>query len=176
MGMKYAKLSGDLLAIENSMKVADKAEEFRRFQAIYLRLSLNLGVKDIAKITGFSESWVRQLHHYYKKLGLEGLKSKPKGGRNNDLFSKNQELEVLSSIEDEAKVGGILEVSKVHAALEKYCDKSISKQTTYNILHRHGWRKIAPRPKHPKSDALAQETFKKTGKKSLKKLKKTPIK
>ncbi len=172
--MKYAKLSGDLLVIENSMKAFDKAEEFRRFQAIYLRLALNLEVKDIAKITCFSESWVRQIHHNYKKFGLEGLKSKPKGGRNNDLLSENQEVEVLSGIEAEAKVGGILEVSKVHAALEKYCDKSISKQTTYNILHRHGWRKIAPRPKHPKSDKEAQEAFKKTGKKHLKKQEKMP--
>jgi len=30
------------------------------------------------------------------------------------------------------------------------------------MLHRHGWKKLVPRPKHPKSDKKAQEDFKKT--------------
>jgi len=30
------------------------------------------------------------------------------------------------------------------------------------MLERHGWRKIAPRPSHPKADPQAQEAFKKT--------------
>jgi hypothetical protein len=29
------------------------------------------------------------------------------------------------------------------------------------MLARHGWRKIVPRPKHPKADTDAQEEFKK---------------
>lgn len=99
MGMKYTKLSGDLQLIEDLMKSSDKSEEFRRFQAVYLRISLNISVEDIAKITCFSESWVRQLHHCYKKSGIDGLKSKPKGGINNELFSKSQEVEFLSMIE-----------------------------------------------------------------------------
>ena len=33
--------------------------------------------------------------------------------------------------------------------------------TVYNLLHRHGWRKLMPRPFHPKRD-FAQNAFKKT--------------
>lgn len=33
--------------------------------------------------------------------------------------------------------------------------------TTYNLLHRHGWRKLAPDKKHPKADVDAQEEWKK---------------
>jgi len=176
MGRKYQKISGDLLVIEKAMKSAFDIDEFRRFQAIYLRIAFNFDVDIIAKTTCFSDSWVRQLHYNYKHGGLDALKSKQKGGRNNNLLSKNQELEALASVESEAKSGGILEVSKVHDILEKCCGKSISKQSTYNILHRHGWRKIAPRPKHPKSDAEAQETFKKTGKQYLKKRENQPVK
>jgi hypothetical protein len=29
-------------------------------------------------------------------------------------------------------------------------------------LHRHGWRKLMPRPFHPKRDLAAQNAFKKT--------------
>ena len=174
MARKYAQLSGDLLSIKNMMQATDKVDEFRRFQAVYLRLSQNLSVGEIAKITFLSESWIHQLHGAYKKFGIDGLKSKEKGGRNNELLSEKQEVEVLNAIESEAKKGGVLEVSKVHNALQEKAGKTISKQTAYNILHRHGWRKISPRPKHPKSDKKEQEAFKKTGENFLKKQKKMP--
>ena len=162
MGRKYAKLEGDISAIEKAMQATDKVEEFRRIQAVYLRLALNKEVAEIANITGFSESWVRQVHCYYKKFGLEGMKSKAKGGRYYERLSIEQELDFMSSIKAEGESGGILEVSTIHDALEKKTGKSIAKQTTYNLLHRHGWRKIAPRPAHPKADKQAQEVFKNT--------------
>jgi hypothetical protein len=31
----------------------------------------------------------------------------------------------------------------------------------YNLLHRHRWRKLMPRPFHPKRDVAAQNAFKK---------------
>jgi Winged helix-turn helix len=31
----------------------------------------------------------------------------------------------------------------------------------YRALHRQGWRKVQPRPQHPKADLAAQEEFKK---------------
>jgi len=34
--------------------------------------------------------------------------------------------------------------------------------SVYRMLERHGWRKIVPRPSHPKADPQAQEAFKKT--------------
>ncbi|MDR0250284.1 MAG: winged helix-turn-helix domain-containing protein [Burkholderiales bacterium] len=33
--------------------------------------------------------------------------------------------------------------------------------SVYNLLHRHGWRKLAPDKRHPKSDPQAQEEWKK---------------
>jgi hypothetical protein len=33
--------------------------------------------------------------------------------------------------------------------------------TTYRLLARHGWRKVQPDTKHPKSDPAAQDEFKK---------------
>ena len=46
------------------------------------------------------------------------------------------------------------------------CQKAIghktSDSTVYNLLHRNGWRKLMPRPFHPKRDVAAQNAFKKT--------------
>jgi hypothetical protein len=37
-----------------------------------------------------------------------------------------------------------------------------SNSTVYDLLARHGWRKLMPRPFHPKRDVAAQDAFKKT--------------
>jgi hypothetical protein len=34
-------------------------------------------------------------------------------------------------------------------------------RTIYRLLHRHRWRKLVPRPRHPKANAEEQATFKK---------------
>jgi transposase len=48
------------------------------------------------------------------------------------------------------------------AAYEKAIGHATSDSTVYNLLHRHGWRKLMPRPHHPKRDLAAQNAFKKT--------------
>jgi hypothetical protein len=47
-------------------------------------------------------------------------------------------------------------------ALIKHLGHDTSPSTTYRMLARHGWRKVQPDTKHPKSDQAAQEEFKKT--------------
>jgi hypothetical protein len=45
---------------------------------------------------------------------------------------------------------------------EKAIGQAISDSTVYNPLHRHSWRKLMPRPFHPKRDLAAQNAFNKT--------------
>jgi len=40
---------------------------------------------------------------------------------------------------------------------------SVDHPRAYNLLHRHGWRKLVPRPFHPKRDLAAQNAFEKNG-------------
>jgi Winged helix-turn helix len=61
-----------------------------------------------------------------------------------------------------AQRGQILVVTDIKAAYEAKVGRKVPKSTVYRMLERHGWRKIAPRPHHPKTDPLAQEAFKKT--------------
>jgi transposase len=62
----------------------------------------------------------------------------------------------------QSEKGGILEASRVKAAYEQVLGRKVPKSTIYRMLARHGWRKVVPRPRHPKSDASAQAEFKKT--------------
>jgi hypothetical protein len=37
----------------------------------------------------------------------------------------------------------------------------VAASVVYRMLARHGWRKVAPDTRHPKSDPIAQEDWKK---------------
>src|SRR3989338_2764962 len=84
------------------------------------------------------------------------------GGRRRFSLSIEEEREFLSTWEVEATAGGVLYVPPIHAALVKRLGHNTPMSTTYRMLARHGWRKVQPDTKHPKSDQSAQEEFKKT--------------
>ena len=72
-----------------------------------------------------------------------------------------EEQEFLRNWEVKAIEGGVLSVPPIHAALVERLGRSIPMSTTYRLLARHGWRKVQPDTKHPKSKPEIQEEFKK---------------
>ena len=72
-----------------------------------------------------------------------------------------EEREFLATFEANAGSGGVLSVPPIHVALIELLGHNTSPSTTYRMLARHGWRKVQPDTKHPKSDPAAQEEFKK---------------
>ena len=68
---------------------------------------------------------------------------------------------VLAPFLDRASTGGILVVGQVKAEIEARLGRSMALSSVYNLLHRHGWRKLAPDKRHPQSDPLAQQEWKK---------------
>jgi transposase len=90
----------------------------------------------------------------------------PKGGRRNQYLTVEEEIEFLSPFLAKAKAGGILNATEVKVAFEALVGRSVAKSTIYRMLERQDWRKIAPRPRHPKADLAAQAAFKKTQKQS----------
>lgn len=163
MSNKYQPLSCDISELEFRMRTSKNKDEFRRFQAIWLRASKGLSVNEIAAATCYSVSWIKQLHSIYKHEGIEAIALSEKGGRRNENMSTSEEDAFIKPFLESAKDGGILEVSRIHSAYEKELEREIKKSVVYSLLQRHDWRKIAPRPTHLKTDKDAQETFKKTG-------------
>jgi len=72
-----------------------------------------------------------------------------------------EEEAFLAPFFDKAKEGGILVVSEIKNALDQRLGRNVALASAYNLLHRHDWRKLAPDKRHPKSDANAQEVWKK---------------
>ena len=56
----------------------------------------------------------------------------------------------------------MLTVAEIQQAYQEQLGKEVAASTVYRLLDRHGWRKVVPRPRHPKADVAVQAAFKKT--------------
>jgi transposase len=115
----------------------------------------------IAETMGVSLSTVNRAHMAYDGGGLKALKSKPNGGRKRENMTVAAEKSLLARFAKAAGAGEMLNIQDLKGAYEKAIGHETSNSTVYNLLARHGWRKLMPRPFHPKRDIAAQNTFKK---------------
>jgi transposase len=131
-----------------------------RIQMVILRES-GMTQPKIAEVTGVSLSTVNRAHMDYDDGGVKALKPKPVGGRQRENMTIAQEKALLADFSKAAGAGELLNIQDLKAAYEKAIGHSTSNSTVYNLLDRHGWRKLMPRPFHPKRDLAAQNAFKK---------------
>lgn len=144
------------------LKKAKTVAEFKRIQCVWLRASMDMPLDQISKATGLSPNSVRCFHSRYIKGGESALLGPGRGGWRYQNLPVEKEKSLLRDFLSEAKQGGIIEVKKIKASYEKAVGNKVPKSTVYRMLARHGWRKLAPRPYHPKGDPGRQEAFKKT--------------
>ena len=90
-----------------------------------------------------------------------------RGGRFHENLTRAQEADLLADLLPTAQAGGVLVVAELKARYEQRLGRAVPKSTIYRVLARHGWRKIAPRPRHPQRDPSRQAAFKKTSGPSL---------
>jgi transposase len=154
--------AGTAEKMEKLLKTTKNTNELKRVQCIYFRVKLDCDAGLIAKMTGYKLQTVRNIHSSFLKQGVKALKIRQKGGRHNCILSLNEEKKFIKEFDEKAKKGGIIEVSKIYKAYEEKTNKKVAKSTVYRMLDRHGWRKVAPRPSHPKSSIEKIERFKKT--------------
>lgn len=96
------------------------------------------------------------------KNGEAALRLRGRGGRFHAYLSEVEEAEFLTSFIESGQEGDILEMSEIHRAYEQKVNQKVPKSTIYRLLDRHDWRKLAPRPKHPKTNTSTMEAVKKT--------------
>ena len=141
---------------------AKTIDELRQAQAVVLPLKHGLSLEETAKVIGRSVGWSCRLRNRFlagETVG-DGQRQRP-GGRRRQNLSLERESEVLAPFLDRARNGGILVVPQIKAELEVALGLSMALSSVYNLLHRHGWRKLAPDKRHPQSDPAAQEAWKK---------------
>ena len=139
---------------------AKTVRELRQAQAVLLPLLLDLKLEQVAVILGVSKSWTCRLRREF--IRAEGKVTPPvRGGRRRAHMTPEEEVAFLEPFFEKAAEGGILVVSEIKQALDTYLGRKVALSSIYNLLHRHGWRKIVPDKRHPKADVEAQEDWKK---------------
>ena len=148
--------------LEVLLDQAKNVSEYKRIQSVWLRASLEMPIEQISKATGLAVNTIRGIHSIYLRRGKSGLLGPGRGGWRYQNLTVLKEKELLNNFLSDAASGGIIEVSAIKAVYEKQLGHSVPKSTVYRMLSRHGWRKLAPRPHHPKRNLARHEMFKKT--------------
>jgi transposase len=149
-------------AIRRAMLEAPNKSAFQRLQCLWLRAKEELDTEAIAQTVGLSVSHVRRVWSDYLQDGLAGARGQPKGGRRRQNLTQQQEATVLDPLRQEAAAGRLVTVRSVQQRYEKRVGHAVPPSTVYRVLARHHWRRLLPRPKHPKDNPKARAAFKKT--------------
>lgn len=136
--------------------------ETRRVQVILLLARHHWNYDQIAQATGYASTTVRDIQTRFFREGESALINRKKHKQRRGYLKFDQEREFLSRFCQSALEGELVSVADIQQAYEQQIGNKVADTTIYRLLHRHGWRKLAPRPKHPKSDARERECFKKT--------------
>jgi len=148
--------------LADRLKRAGSHSEYQRIQCVLIRATLGSSAAQIADLLGWSTATVHVLHSRWSKEGDAIFDVRGRGGRHHQHLSPEQERQLLAPFVERAESGGMLTVAQIQQAYQDQLGKRVAPSTVYRLLDRHGWRKVVPRPRHPKADGVAQAAFKKT--------------
>jgi transposase len=134
----------------------------QRWWIVYNALIAPRKAEEIAQHTGVSVTTVRRVISNYNREGLPALETPGKGGRRHGYLTAEQEQEFLAPFFARGESGELVTAGEIKQAFEARVGNEVEESTIYRLLHRHGWRKLVPRPRHPKASAEEQAAFKKT--------------
>jgi len=137
-------------------------KQLRAAQAILLPALAHTTLEQTAALLGVGRASVARLQQRFRE-GLQPIPSTRRwGGRRRAMMTMEEEKAFLAPWAEQARGAGVLVVSPLRAALaEKLGRKKVAASVVYRLLARHGWRKVAPDTRHPKSDPAVQAEWKK---------------
>ena len=141
-------------------------EALRQCQAVLLPALFGATLEQTATVLGVGRATVARLQAAFRKNSSSIPRSSNHwGGRRHSLLTPQEEDAFLKPWLEQAAAGSLVVVSPVRAALAQHLGKPVKPSVVYRLLARHGWRKIAPDTRHPKSKPEVQEDWKKNSRK-----------
>ena len=137
-------------------------KHLRAAQSVLLPALAHTTLEQTAVLLGVGRASVPRLQRRFRE-GLQPARViRQWGGRRRAMMTMEEEKTFLAPWAEQARDAGVLVVSPVRAALaEKLGRKKVAASVVYRLLARHGWRKVAPDTRHPKSDPAAQAEWEK---------------
>ena len=141
---------------------AKDMETLRSAQAVLLPALLNATLEQTAAALGVGRATVHRLQQRLRCRCAHPESPHPiRGGRHHATLSLEEERIFLEPWVKLAVTGGLLVVAPIRAALAQQLGRPVAASVVYRLLERHGWRKVAPDTRHPKSNPQIQEDWKK---------------
>lgn len=141
--------SSHIKELKDALKNSNYAPYHRRLQAILLR-SEGLSFQKVADLTGYVPQTVKNQVDKYFYEGLSAIVKETRGGRHRNYLIVEQEQAFFKKILDSSLDTGELVTTLLFEAYQEEIGQEVPRQTFYALLKRHGWRKVTPRPEHPK--------------------------
>ena len=113
--------------------------------------------KEIAEATGYHAQRITQLVTEVLKNGLDSVLHDRRTS-NNYRMTFAQEADFLSQFEEMSENGQLVTVAPILEKYEEATGKKSNTTSIYRLLERHGWRKLKPRPKHPKAASTEEQS------------------
>ena len=148
MAKSYAISQSQLVEIETARKRNRNKNIERRLYVLVMRAE-GKSLEEISEKTGYHISTASKLIARYMRDGISAIaENHYKGNRRNMSFE--EEAAILAPYIERAERGEMVDIKEIAAAYQKAVPHKISDTQIYYVLHRHGWRKIMPRSRHPK--------------------------
>ena len=157
------------MVVEHAKGLATRAqtlEDLRCAQAVLLPALLNATLEQTAAALGVGRASVGRYQAKVRNRLTHPAQLDPQwGGRRRAAMSLQEEVEFLEPWAEQSADGGMLIVAPLRAALAQRLGRPVTHSVVYRLLARHGWRKVSPDTRHPKSDPSVQEEWKKNSQK-----------
>lgn len=148
MAKSYEISQSQLLEIEAARKKNRNKNAERRLCVLVMRAE-GKSLEEISEKTGYHISTASKLIARYMRDGISAIAvNHYKGNRRN--MSSEEEAAILAPFIERAERGEMVDIKEIAAAYQKAVPHKVSDTQIYYVLHRHGWRKIMPRSRHPK--------------------------
>ena len=148
MAKSYEISQSQLQEIEAARKKNRNKNIERRLYVLVMRAE-GKSLEEISEKTGYHISTASKLIARYMRDGISAIaENHYKGNRRNMSFE--EEAAILAPFIERAERGEMVDIKEIAAAYQKAVPHKVSDTQIYYVLHRHGWRKIMPRSRHPK--------------------------
>ena len=149
----------DCEELDRWVRNAPTKEAYQRRLAIWWTACRAHHATEIAPLLQTSTRTVRRWIRQFNAGGPTALESPSLGGRRWAYLSEAEERALLGGLRRRARAGRLVTAAELRAHVEVRVGHAVSNDYLYELLHRHGWRKVVPRPRHVDADPLAQEAF-----------------
>lgn len=134
-----------------------------QWQIVWL-LSNGTSTAEVARVSGYSVNWVREIARRYREDGPTGIGDRRHGNPGAaPLLDAGQQEQLRVALGRPAPHGDLWTCRRVAAWMSQTLGRPVSEQRGWEWMRRLGFTPQRPRPRETRADPEAQAVFKKGG-------------